>query len=187
MQFTTQKYNSTHPFEVLSLLPEANYVQSVRSSLSRTLSFSEAEFNCSTASENRFSFGHCGRKHYRSVRSSLSRTLSFSEAEFNCSTASENRFSFEHCGRKHYRSVRSSLSRTLSFSEAEFNCSTASENRFSFEHCGRKHYRSVRSSLSRTLSFSAEFPLNSIAARLPKIAFPSNTVAVNTKDQFDLL
>ncbi|GFX89789.1 hypothetical protein TNCV_2245891 [Trichonephila clavipes] len=29
--------------------------------------------------------------------------------------------------------------------------------------------------------------LNSIAARLPKIAFPSDTVAVNTIDQFDLL
>ncbi|GFY32083.1 hypothetical protein TNCV_2622201 [Trichonephila clavipes] len=27
MQFATQKYNSTHPFEVLSLLSEANYVQ----------------------------------------------------------------------------------------------------------------------------------------------------------------
>ncbi|GFX99152.1 hypothetical protein TNCV_2493331 [Trichonephila clavipes] len=25
------------------------------------------EFNRSTASENRFSFGHCGRKHYRSI------------------------------------------------------------------------------------------------------------------------
>ncbi|GFX11614.1 hypothetical protein TNCV_5141891 [Trichonephila clavipes] len=29
--------------------------------------------------------------------------------------------------------------------------------------------------------------MNSIAARLPKIAFPSDTLAVNTIDQFDLL
>ncbi|GFW39232.1 transposon Tf2-9 polyprotein [Trichonephila clavipes] len=35
--------------------------------------------------------------------------------------------------------------------------------------------------------FLPSLKLNSIAARLPKIAFPSDTVAVNTIDQFDLL
>ncbi|GFS87071.1 hypothetical protein TNCV_372511, partial [Trichonephila clavipes] len=54
---------------------------------------SEAEFNCSTASENRFSSGHCVAVNTIDQFDLLEQdAFSFSEAEFNCSTASGNRF-----------------------------------------------------------------------------------------------